>query len=102
MDGDYGLRLRDVRRKRVYQLVRDADKKNEWSSISVAGMYGNSRENDSRDFVSLPTVWNGSSHLRTFGDLNTQWDMQTLWWMRTYYIGEMAQLLFPQHDDSRI
>jgi len=44
MDGDYGLRLRDVRRKRVYQLVRDADKKNEWSSIGVAGMYGNSRE----------------------------------------------------------
>lgn len=33
MDGDCGLRLRDIRRKRVYQFVHDADKKNEWSML---------------------------------------------------------------------
>jgi len=40
------------------------------------------------------------SHLRTFGDVNTQWNMQTLWWICNYYIREMAQLLFPQCNDS--
>jgi len=97
MDGDCGLPLRDVWRKPVYQLVRDTDKKNEWS-IGVASIYGNSRETICE--ISFYCQWNESSHLRTFDDVNTQWNMQTLWWICNYYIREMAQLLFPQCDDS--